>query len=119
MEPEKFHLEVANPRDLRVLKMIQVGVAKLKGITNLDDDGGIFSHTCDAIGSHSVVGEDIAPPSVEEFLEAWAREFPDLDGKILMSKEESAEKMVSLFNFDGEDEIDGVEAELGVSFSVS
>lgn len=36
-----------------------------------------------------------------------------------MSKKEEAEKMASLFNFDGEDEIDGVEAELGVSFSVS
>lgn len=41
MEPEKFYLEVADPRDLRVLKMIQVGVAELKGITNLDNSGGI------------------------------------------------------------------------------
>ena len=119
MEPEKFHLEVANPRDLRVLQIIQVGMEKLKGITNLDDAGGIFSSTCDAIALLSEDGVKILSSSVVEVSEAWAREFPDSDEDISMSEETAAAKMASLFNFDGKDKIEGDEEDLGLFLSAS
>ena len=101
IEPEKFHLEVVNPRDPHVLAIIKGGTQDLKGITSLEEAGEIFVRVCDAIASRSEVGDDMTVTIVEEVSTAWAKEFPESDGEDSMSQEAAEAKLASLFDFEG------------------
>ena len=86
IEPEKYHLEVVNPRDPQVLAIIKGGTQDLKGITGLEEAGEIFVRVCDAIASQSEADEDLTATIVEEVSTAWAKEFPESDGDDSISK---------------------------------
>ena len=54
IEPEKFHLEVENPRDVQVLDIVRDGQNALESISNLGEAGSIFARTYGDIGLHGV-----------------------------------------------------------------
>ena len=94
IQPEKFHLEVEDPRNPRVLAILQVGVKKLESVTNLDDTAKAFSRICDEIAAPGEVVDGVSSAS------SW--EFPDSDGEDSMSPDEATLKLASLLEFDGE-----------------
>ena len=132
IEPEKFHLEVEDPRNSRVMAILQIGSKSLESVTNLEDAAEVFSRVCDEIAApdevvdgvstassafadgvalSNVAGGDMAYSSVAE---AWDKEFPDSEGEEPMSSAEATIKMASLFELDAED----VEAEQDVEMDV-